>query len=155
MKIIKKIKSKLIVSCQPIIKGTLDNPESIVALAQASVNGGASALRINGENNVYNVKKKLEVPVIGIIKRKLKIAFDTPNALWINSIREEVIAKIDIKKLASDVSELDIDDAVDVIEDLEELICDEDLLLLKGSSSSNVHKITKRLLSHLPVRKIA
>ena len=72
MKIIKKIKSKLIVSCQPIIKGTLDNPESILALAQASVNGGASALRINGENNVYNVKKKLEVPVIGIIKRKLK-----------------------------------------------------------------------------------
>ena len=42
-----------------------------------------------------------------------------------------------------------------LIEDLEELICDEDLLLLKGSSSSNVHKITKKLLSHLPVRKIA
>ena len=42
-----------------------------------------------------------------------------------------------------------------LIEDLGKLICDEDLLLLKGSSSSNIHKITKRLLSHLPVRKIA
>ncbi len=60
MKIIKKIKSKLIVSCQPVVKGTLDNHASILALAQASVNGGASALRINGEKNVYNVKKKIE-----------------------------------------------------------------------------------------------
>ena len=42
-----------------------------------------------------------------------------------------------------------------LIEDLRELICDGDLLLLKGSSSSNVHKIAKKLLSHFPVRKIA
>ena len=35
-------------------------------------------------------------------------------------MRDDVIEKIDIKKLASDVSELDIDDAVDVVEDLEE-----------------------------------
>ena len=42
-----------------------------------------------------------------------------------------------------------------LIEDLRELIRDGDLLLLKGSSSSNVHKIAKKLLSHFPVRKIA
>ena len=72
MKIIKKIKSKLIVSCQPVVKGTLDSHASILALAQASVNGGASALRINGEKNVYNIKKKTKVPIIGIKKRKLK-----------------------------------------------------------------------------------
>ena len=42
-----------------------------------------------------------------------------------------------------------------LIKDLGELILDEDLILLKGSSSSNVHKITKKLLSHFPVRKIA
>ena len=35
-------------------------------------------------------------------------------------MRDDVIEKIDIKKLASDVSELDVDDAVDVVEDLEE-----------------------------------
>ena len=72
MKIIKKIKSKLIVSCQPVVKGILDNHASILALAQASVNGGASALRIDGEKNVYNIKKKTKVPIIGIKKRKLK-----------------------------------------------------------------------------------
>ena len=72
MKIIKKIKSKLIVSCQPVVKGTLDNYASILALAQASVNGGASALRINSEKNVYNIKKKTKVPKIRIKKTKLK-----------------------------------------------------------------------------------
>ena len=29
-----------------------------------------------------------------ILKRKLKICFDTPNGLWVNSLREEVIAKM-------------------------------------------------------------
>ena len=29
-----------------------------------------------------------------ILKRKIKIIFDTPNGLWINSLREEVIAKM-------------------------------------------------------------
>ena len=29
-----------------------------------------------------------------IIKRKIKIIFDTPNGLWINSLREEVVAKM-------------------------------------------------------------
>lgn len=29
-----------------------------------------------------------------ILKRKLKIIFDTPNGLWINSLREEVVAKM-------------------------------------------------------------
>ena len=72
MKIIKKIKSKLIVSCQPVVRGALDNLAITLALAQASVNGGASALRINGAKNVYNIKKKLKVPIIGINKRKLK-----------------------------------------------------------------------------------
>ncbi len=72
MDIINNIKSKLIVSCQPVVGGVLDNERSILALAEASVNGGATALRINDKKNVYNVKKKLNVPIIGIKKRKVK-----------------------------------------------------------------------------------
>lgn len=72
MNIINKIKSKLIVSCQPIVKGPLDNSGIILAIAQAAVNGGACALRINDEKNVYNIKKKLKIPIIGIKKRKIK-----------------------------------------------------------------------------------
>ena len=72
MDILKKIKSKLIVSCQPVVGGPLDNESSILSIAEASVIGGAAALRINDKNNVYNVKKKLNVPVIGIKKREIK-----------------------------------------------------------------------------------
>jgi putative N-acetylmannosamine-6-phosphate epimerase len=72
MNILNNIKSKLIVSCQPVEGGVLDNERSVLALAEASVNGGATALRINDKKNVYNVKKKLNVPVIGIKKRKVK-----------------------------------------------------------------------------------
>ena len=72
MDIINNIKSKLKVSCQPVVGGVLDNERSILALAEASVNGGATALRINDKKNVYNVKKKLNVPIIGIKKRKVK-----------------------------------------------------------------------------------
>jgi len=72
MNIIRKIKSKLIVSCQPVVKGPLDNHRMILAIAEAAVNGGASALRINDAKNVYNIKRKLKIPIIGIKKRKLK-----------------------------------------------------------------------------------
>ena len=51
----------------------------------------------------------------------IKDSFDPEILTYLNdSLRDYVIEKIDIKKLASDVSELDVDDAVDVVEDLEE-----------------------------------
>jgi len=51
----------------------------------------------------------------------IKDSFDPEILTYLNeSLRDDIIEKIDIKKLASDVSELDIDDAVDVVEDLEE-----------------------------------
>ena len=71
MDILKKIKSKLIVSCQPVVGGALDNESSILSIAEASVDGGAVGLRINDKQNVYNIKKKLNVPVIGIKKREI------------------------------------------------------------------------------------
>ena len=72
MGIIKDLKSKLIVSCQPVVGGALDNENSILNIAEAAVDGGAAGLRINDKKNVYNIKKKLKVPIIGIKKRELK-----------------------------------------------------------------------------------
>jgi len=52
---------------------------------------------------------------------KIKSFFDPEILTYLSeSIREEVIDHLDIKQLASNASELDVDDAVDVIEDLEE-----------------------------------
>lgn len=52
---------------------------------------------------------------------KIKSYFDPEILTYLSeSIREEIIEHLDIKQLASNASELDVDDAVDVIEDLEE-----------------------------------
>ena len=51
----------------------------------------------------------------------IKDIFDPEILTYLNeSLKEEIIENLDIKKLASNASELDIDDAVDVVEDLEE-----------------------------------
>jgi len=57
MRIINKIKSKLIVSCQPVVNRPLDDLDIIFALAQASINGGTSTLRINDSKNILKIKK--------------------------------------------------------------------------------------------------
>ncbi len=52
---------------------------------------------------------------------KIKTSFDPEILTYINeSIRDEIIDLLDIKQLASNARELDVDDAVDVVEDLEE-----------------------------------
>ena len=50
----------------------------------------------------------------------IKNDFDPEILTYLNdSLRDDVIDKLDIKQIASDFKELDIDDAVDVVEDLE------------------------------------
>ena len=52
---------------------------------------------------------------------KVKNYFDPEILTYLNeSIRDEIIEQLDIKQLASNAGALDVDDAVDVIEDLEE-----------------------------------
>jgi len=53
--------------------------------------------------------------------KRIKENFDPEILTYLNeSIREEIVELLDIKQLATNASELDVDDAVDVIEDLEE-----------------------------------
>ena len=53
--------------------------------------------------------------------QSIKNKFDPEILTYLNdSLRDDVIDRLDIKQLASDFKELDIDDAVDVVEDLEE-----------------------------------
>jgi len=70
--IINKLKNSLIASCQPIPNGPLDNKEFILAMSKASIAGGAKGLRIESVKNIKFLKNNLNIPIIGIIKRKLK-----------------------------------------------------------------------------------
>lgn len=69
--ILQQIQRGLIASCQPVDNGPMDKPEIVAAMAAASVAGGAAGLRIEGIENLKAVRKVVDVPIIGIIKRDL------------------------------------------------------------------------------------
>ena len=49
-----------------------ETENKFISCISKNMRDGASGLRINDAKNIYNVKKKLDVPIIGIKKRKLK-----------------------------------------------------------------------------------
>ncbi|QNP28312.1 N-acetylmannosamine-6-phosphate 2-epimerase [Cylindrospermopsis curvispora] len=61
--------SGLIVSCQAPVTSPLHNPTIITAMAQASANNGAKAVRIDTPNHIKAVKEKVPVPIIGLWKQ--------------------------------------------------------------------------------------
>lgn len=69
--ILMQLKHGLIASCQPVDNGPMDSPHIVAAMAKASIAGGAVGLRIEGIENLKAVRKVVDVPIIGIIKRDL------------------------------------------------------------------------------------
>ena len=59
----------LIVSCQAPINSPLHDPYVISAMAQAAVNNGAVAVRIDTPIHIEAVRKKVQVPIIGLWKQ--------------------------------------------------------------------------------------
>ncbi|WP_044469816.1 N-acetylmannosamine-6-phosphate 2-epimerase [Mannheimia massilioguelmaensis] len=93
--ILSQIKNGLIASCQPVDDGPMDNPKIVAAMAQASVIGGASGLRIEGIDNLKATRPNVTVPIIGIVKRDLP---DTPVRItpFLKDIEELAAAGADI-----------------------------------------------------------
>ena len=65
-------RSRLIASVQADEGTPLDDPEALLRSAQASLQSGAAALRIQGANNIDRIKQNTDAVVIGLIKRKYK-----------------------------------------------------------------------------------
>lgn len=65
------IRGGLIVSCQPVVGGPMDRPDIVAAFCLAALDGGASALRIEGSDNISHVRPMTKAPIIGLIKRDL------------------------------------------------------------------------------------
>ena len=64
---------------------------------------------------LQNLDPVLRLSLINIISDK----FDPEILIYLNdSLREEIVETLDIKQLATNAKELDIDDAVDLVEDL-------------------------------------
>lgn len=63
------LENSLIVSCQPVPGGPMDDPRSVVGFALAALAGGATALRIESLAYVRAVRASTDAPIIGIVKQ--------------------------------------------------------------------------------------
>lgn len=68
-KILKQLKGKLIVSCQALEGEPLYGSHIMRKMALAAKEGGASAIRANGFEDIVAIKEETNLPVIGLIKK--------------------------------------------------------------------------------------
>jgi len=85
----------LVVSCQPVDGGPLDDDATVARMAQAAVAGGACAIRIEGAQRLAVVRRSVHVPIIGIVKRDLK---DSPVRItpWLSDVQALLDAGADV-----------------------------------------------------------
>ncbi|WP_298917874.1 putative N-acetylmannosamine-6-phosphate 2-epimerase [uncultured Roseobacter sp.] len=102
--ILKQLSQGLVVSCQPVSNGPLDQPDIAARFALAALAGGACGLRIEGADNLRAVRDVADVPIIGLIKS------DRPDtAVRITSTIEDVNA---MARAGADIIAFDATDRV-------------------------------------------
>ena len=69
--ILSMLRGRVIVSCQPIVDGPMDNVAIVTAMGLAAEYGGAAGLRIDSIESVRSVAAACTLPIIGIVKRVL------------------------------------------------------------------------------------
>lgn len=69
-KILEKVKGKLIVSCQALPDEPLHSSYIMGRMAYAAFVGGASGIRANTVVDIAEIKKNVNLPIIGIIKEQ-------------------------------------------------------------------------------------
>lgn len=69
MNLLDKVKSELIVSCQALDNEPLHSSYIMGRMAVAAKEGGAKGIRSNSKEDIIEIKKNTDLPVIGIVKR--------------------------------------------------------------------------------------
>ncbi|MHC5268761.1 N-acetylmannosamine-6-phosphate 2-epimerase [Enterococcus sp. LJL98] len=82
---LEKIKRKLVVSCQALPDEPLHSSMIMGRMALAAKNAGAAGIRAQGVQDIIEIKKVTQLPVIGIIKRHY-----LDSEVFITATRQEV-----------------------------------------------------------------
>ncbi len=92
---IQALKNGLIVSCQPVKGGAMDNAMMVVGFGLAALDGGAAGLRIESADYVRAVRGATDKPIVGLVKRDLN---DTPVRItpWLEDVDALAAAGADI-----------------------------------------------------------
>ena len=88
---IKNLKGKLIVSCQALENEPLHSDFIMGRMALAAKMGGASGIRANSVVDIKEIKKQVDLPIIGIIKKD----YDD-SEVYITPTMKEVDALIEV-----------------------------------------------------------
>lgn len=68
--VLSKLEKGLIVSCQALEGEPLHSPFIMAKMAKAVEMGGAIAIRANGYDDIVAIKREVNLPVIGLVKKK-------------------------------------------------------------------------------------
>ncbi|MDU7215120.1 N-acetylmannosamine-6-phosphate 2-epimerase [Clostridium sp.] len=87
----KEIKNSLIVSCQALNDEPLHSSFIMSKMALAAKVGGAKGIRANGVQDIREIKKEVNLPIIGIIKKDYEGTdiYITPTMNEVDSLIEE------------------------------------------------------------------
>lgn len=67
---LEKLKGRLIVSCQALPDEPLHSSQIMARMAVAAKEGGAAGIRAQSREDILEIEKAVDLPVIGIVKRK-------------------------------------------------------------------------------------
>ena len=70
MSVLDRLRGGLVVSVQARAGSALDDPLVLAAMARAAQENGAVGVRVQGVRNLEAVRKRVDVPIVGIIKRE-------------------------------------------------------------------------------------
>lgn len=109
---LKKVKNNIIVSCQALPEEPLHSSFIMSKMALAAKQGGAKGIRANSKEDIIEIKKEVNLPVVGIVKRDYtdSSVYITPTYQEIDELLEsgcEMIAMDATKRSRPENNELD------------------------------------------------
>jgi N-acylglucosamine-6-phosphate 2-epimerase len=81
------LRGGLIVSVQARLGSALDDPHVLAAMARAAQENGAAGVRIQGVRNLRAVRKRVSIPIVGLIKREY-VGFEPYITPTLREVRE-------------------------------------------------------------------